>query len=117
MPFTPPAVPLTAVFTAVKPGETRTGKASTVSSGVVTVRPTSTGARIDVRDNGIGIAQRHHERIFERFYRVDEARSRRVGGTGLGLAIVKHYALASGCTVTLDSKEGQGTTFSVHVPR
>lgn len=72
--------------------------------------------RIDVIDDGIGIAERHHERIFERFYRVDEARSRRVGGTGLGLAIVKHYALASRCNVTLLSKEGSGSTFTVHLP-
>ena len=72
--------------------------------------------RIEVTDDGIGIAEKHHERIFERFYRVDEARSRRVGGTGLGLAIVKHYALASRCTVSLRSKEGQGSTFIVHLP-
>ncbi|MEQ1502689.1 MAG: ATP-binding protein [Myxococcota bacterium] len=72
--------------------------------------------RIEVQDDGIGIAEKHHERVFERFYRVDEARSRRVGGTGLGLAIVKHYALASKCNVTLRSKEGAGTTFTVFLP-
>ncbi len=74
------------------------------------------GARIDVVDRGIGIAERHQERIFERFYRVDEGRSRSAGGTGLGLAIVKHFAKASGCRVTLASKEGRGSTFSVHLP-
>ncbi len=74
------------------------------------------GARIDVIDRGVGIAARHHERIFERFYRVDDARSRKVGGTGLGLAIVKHYAKASQCMVTLRSVEGEGSTFSVHLP-
>ena len=72
--------------------------------------------RVEVADDGIGIAERHHERIFERFYRVDEARSQSVGGTGLGLAIVKHYALASGCNVTLRSREGEGSTFTVHLP-
>lgn len=72
--------------------------------------------QIEVQDDGIGIAERHHERIFERFYRVDEARSRRVGGTGLGLAIVKHYALASRCNVTLRSREGEGSTFTVELP-
>jgi two-component system, OmpR family, phosphate regulon sensor histidine kinase PhoR len=73
--------------------------------------------RIEVQDDGIGIPERHQERIFERFYRVDEARSRRIGGTGLGLAIVKHYALAARCNVTLKSKEGQGSTFTVELPR
>ena len=72
--------------------------------------------QIEVQDDGIGIAEKHHERIFERFYRVDEARSRRVGGTGLGLAIVKHYALASRCNVTLRSREGEGSTFTVELP-
>jgi two-component system phosphate regulon sensor histidine kinase PhoR len=71
---------------------------------------------IEVQDDGIGIAERHHERIFERFYRVDEARSRKAGGTGLGLAIVKHYALASRCNVTLHSREGEGSTFTVELP-
>ncbi|MEQ1567244.1 MAG: ATP-binding protein [Myxococcota bacterium] len=83
---------------------------------VVAVREPDGQVRIDVRDDGIGIAERHHERVFERFYRVDEARSRRIGGTGLGLAIVKHYALASRCNVTLKSKEGEGSTFTVHLP-
>jgi len=72
--------------------------------------------RVQVRDDGIGIAPAHHERVFERFYRVDEARSRRAGGTGLGLAIVKHYALAMGCSVSVDSAVGKGSTFTVTLP-
>jgi two-component system phosphate regulon sensor histidine kinase PhoR len=71
---------------------------------------------LEVKDDGLGIDRAHHERIFERFYRVDEGRSRRVGGTGLGLAIVKHLGLASGCRVTVDSEVGKGSTFTVHLP-
>jgi two-component system phosphate regulon sensor histidine kinase PhoR len=82
----------------------------------VRVVPDGRGCRIDVQDNGLGIAEKHHERIWERFYRVDDARSRKAGGTGLGLAIVKHYALAARHHVTLQSKEGEGSTFSVHLP-
>lgn len=92
--------------------------AYTPEGGTVRVRvlPEERGVRVDVSDDGIGIAERHHERIFERFYRVDEARSRKVGGTGLGLAIVKHYALASRCQVELSSQEGKGSTFTLHLP-
>jgi len=71
---------------------------------------------VEVRDNGIGIGRVHHQRIFERFYRVDEGRSRRVGGTGLGLAIVKHLAMASGCRLSLASEIGKGSVFMVHLP-
>lgn len=73
--------------------------------------------QVRVRDTGIGIPKAHHERVFERFYRVDEGRARDVGGTGLGLAIVKHLAEASGCRVSLESEEGKGSTFTVHLPR
>ncbi len=72
--------------------------------------------RIEVQDDGIGIAHHHQERIFERFYRVDEARSRRAGGTGLGLAIVKHYALATGASVGVESEHGKGSIFHVVLP-
>jgi two-component system phosphate regulon sensor histidine kinase PhoR len=71
---------------------------------------------VEVEDDGIGIDQGHHERIFERFYRVDEGRSRRLGGTGLGLAIVKHLALACGGRVAVRSEPGKGSTFLVRLP-
>ncbi|MBN2316121.1 MAG: HAMP domain-containing protein [Sedimentisphaerales bacterium] len=72
--------------------------------------------RIAVRDSGCGIAKKHQNRIFERFYVVDKSRSRKLGGTGLGLAIVKHIAEVHGGHVTLESSPGQGCTFTVHLP-
>jgi two-component system, OmpR family, sensor histidine kinase SenX3 len=72
--------------------------------------------RIDVRDHGIGIPKRDLERIFERFYRVDRARGRQTGGTGLGLSIVRHVAQAHGGEVTVESVEGEGSTFSLLLP-
>ena len=72
---------------------------------------------IAVKDHGSGIDARHLPRIFERFYRVDQARSREVGGTGLGLAIVKHVALAHGGQVSVDSIPGKGSTFRIHIPK
>jgi two-component system phosphate regulon sensor histidine kinase PhoR len=71
---------------------------------------------LNVQDTGIGIAEEHHERIFERFYRVDRARSREHGGSGLGLAIVKHLAAAFGGSAKVTSKPGSGSKFSVHLP-
>jgi two-component system phosphate regulon sensor histidine kinase PhoR len=71
---------------------------------------------IHVRDQGPGIPSEHLPRIFERFYRVDKARSREVGGTGLGLAIVKHIAQAHGGTVSVESTPGEGSLFAVHLP-
>jgi two-component system sensor histidine kinase SenX3 len=71
---------------------------------------------ISVRDHGIGIPARDLERIFERFYRVDRARSRATGGTGLGLSIVRHVAQAHGGDVTVESTEGEGSTFRLRVP-
>ncbi len=73
-------------------------------------------ALVTVRDTGIGIEAGHLDRIFERFYRVDKARSRELGGTGLGLAIVKHVALAHGGAVAVQSRPGAGSTFSVRIP-
>ena len=71
---------------------------------------------ISVTDQGIGIPQRDLERIFERFYRVNPARSRATGGTGLGLAIVKHVTAAHGGKVTVGSKVGEGSTFTLRLP-
>jgi len=73
--------------------------------------------RIVVTDEGDGIPAQHLERLFERFYRVDRARSRELGGTGLGLAIVKHLALLHGGEVTVESELGKGSTFSLHLPK
>lgn len=72
--------------------------------------------RISVQDHGVGIAQEHLPRIFERFYRVDKARHRKLGGTGLGLAIVKHIASAHDGSITVDSLPGRGSTFTIHLP-
>jgi two-component system phosphate regulon sensor histidine kinase PhoR len=86
--------------------------------GRVTVawRSDKSRAILDVTDTGIGIALEHQARIFERFYRVDKARSRELGGTGLGLSIVKHLARAFGGAASVKSKPGQGSTFSVELP-
>lgn len=72
--------------------------------------------QVSVADQGIGIPERDLERIFERFYRVDTARSRATGGTGLGLAIVKHVTAAHGGKVKVWSKEGAGSTFTLRLP-
>jgi two-component system phosphate regulon sensor histidine kinase PhoR len=71
---------------------------------------------IEVIDDGCGIAPEHLSRLFERFYRVDKARSRKLGGTGLGLAIVKHIAQAHGGYAAVTSTLGQGSVFSIHYP-
>ena len=86
--------------------------------GTVTIRHESgTRDQILVEDNGDGIPAQHLERLFERFYRIDRARSRDMGGTGLGLAIVKHLALLHGGEVTVDSELGKGTIFTIHLPK
>ena len=69
-----------------------------------------------VTDRGIGIAPEHQGRVFERFFRVDKARSRATGGTGLGLAIVKHVAQNHNGLVTLWSRPGTGSTFTLELP-
>src|SRR5262249_33102997 len=73
--------------------------------------------RILVEDTGEGIPAHHLDRLFERFYRVDRARSRELGGTGLGLAIVKHLAKAHGGEVSVKSRFGEGTVFTIELPR
>jgi len=86
--------------------------------GTVTIRyQANERDQISIEDNGDGIPAQHLERLFERFYRVDRARSRDMGGTGLGLAIVKHLALLHGGEVTVTSELGKGTTFKIHLPK
>jgi two-component system sensor histidine kinase SenX3 len=82
----------------------------------VTVRPYDGWVDFVVRDEGIGIPGKELERVFERFYRVDRARSRDTGGTGLGLSIVRHVAHNHGGTVTVASREGEGSTFVLRIP-
>jgi two-component system sensor histidine kinase SenX3 len=93
------------------PARTRVGIAGRRSTG-----PGGDLIELTVTDQGIGISERDRERVFERFYRVDPARSRATGGTGLGLAIVKHVAASHGGEVTVWSAEGQGSTFTLRLP-
>lgn len=88
------------------------------AEGEVVLRLSTLGqmAVIEVRDDGIGIPEDEQQRIFERFYRVDRARSREKGGTGLGLSIVKHIAQSHNGSVTVDSQVGKGSVFSVRLP-
>jgi two-component system phosphate regulon sensor histidine kinase PhoR len=72
---------------------------------------------IAIHDQGCGIASEHLPRLFERFYRVDKARSRKLGGTGLGLAIVKHIVQAHGGEIAVESALGRGSTFTIHLPQ
>ena len=82
-------------------------------SVTVTVLQTDKGVEISVKDTGIGIDKKHHNRIFERFYRVDKSRSKKIGGTGLGLSIVKHIAMYHDGSVEIESEEGKGTEIQV----
>lgn len=82
----------------------------------VTAAVVDSWAEIQVADQGIGIPARDVDRIFERFYRVDRARSRETGGTGLGLAIVRHVATNHGGDVRVVSREGEGSTFTLQIP-
>ena len=90
----------------------------TESGGNVQVHHAQDGdvVRVSVADSGIGIAPALHERIFERFYRVDRARSRSTGGTGLGLSIVRHVAANHGGSISVVSEEGRGSTFTMTLP-
>jgi len=92
---------------AYSPERTRVGVSVRRAAGLVEVA---------VSDQGIGIGADDQQRIFERFYRVDQARSRATGGTGLGLSIVKHVAANHGGEVTVWSVEGQGSTFTLRLP-
>jgi len=90
----------------------------TPQGGSITVLLENPGDRIilRVKDTGIGIAQEHIPRIFERFYRVDKGRSRTMGGTGLGLAIVKHIVKSMNGNIEINSDPGKGTEFAIHIP-
>ncbi len=83
----------------------------------VTCRADGADLEFSVADHGCGIEAHHLPRLFERFYRVDKARSRREGGTGLGLAIVKHIVQAHGGQVSVESRPGEGSRFSFRIPR
>ena len=85
-------------------------------SVAVTVGRDGSDAVVTVADTGIGIPPEHQGRVFERFYRVDKSHSKASGGTGLGLSIVKHAVAYHHGTVTLDSREGEGTTFTLRLP-
>uniref|UniRef100_UPI00321789F2 sensor histidine kinase n=1 Tax=uncultured Arthrobacter sp. TaxID=114050 RepID=UPI00321789F2 len=89
------------------PEKTRVGIGIRSKDGLVAV---------SVTDQGEGLSPEDQERVFERFYRVDAARSRHTGGTGLGLSIVKHVVANHGGEVTLWSKPGQGSTFTIRLP-
>jgi len=86
------------------------------SQVAVGVRQTGDLVEIAVVDEGIGIAPEDQDRVFERFFRVDPARSRATGGTGLGLSIVKHVAADHGGDVTVWSEPGHGATFTLRIP-
>jgi two-component system phosphate regulon sensor histidine kinase PhoR len=83
----------------------------------ITAAPDDGEIVIAVSDEGQGVSREHLPRLFERFYRVDKARSRDLGGTGLGLSIVKHVTQVHGGRVSVDSAIGRGSTFRIHLPR
>ena len=91
----------------------------TLPGGRVEVTGSSDENEVVVRvsDTGIGIPEKYLARIFERFYRIDKARSKETGGTGLGLSIVRHIAENHGGRVNVESTPGEGSTFTVHLPR
>nr|WP_172880288.1 ATP-binding protein [Micromonospora siamensis] len=103
----------TAVANLVENAINYSGEDTTVR---ITTRPTDDHVEISVADQGIGIAPNEVDRIFERFYRADQARSRSTGGTGLGLAIVKHIASNHGGRVDVSSTLGGGSTFTLRLP-
>ena len=82
-------------------------------SGFNTLLDVESNILIEVEDNGPGIHEKHLNRLFERFYRVDKSRARNEGGTGLGLSIVKHIVEAHGHRVQVKSAEGEGSIFSL----
>jgi two-component system phosphate regulon sensor histidine kinase PhoR len=99
---------------AIKYGRSRANERSRV---IVSARPEMEGVEFQVQDFGQGIASEHLSRIFERFYRVDKARSRESGGTGLGLAIARHVVQTQGGTIRVESELNSGSTFIFTLPR
>ena len=91
----------------------------TPNQGVIYISAAKTGSTVltEIRDTGIGIEASEIPRIFERFYRVDKARSRNSGGTGLGLAIVKHLVEAHKGSISVKSEVGKGTSFLIELPK
>ena len=83
----------------------------------VSVKSKEEFSALEVKDTGIGIEKKYHERIFERFYRIDKSRSKNTGGTGLGLSIVKHACILNNAKIELESKPGKGSTFRVVFPK
>ncbi|WP_246153685.1 sensor histidine kinase [Terriglobus albidus] len=98
---------------ATKYGRATTGEPARIE---VSVEQKGAYAEFRIRDWGAGIASEHHERIFERFYRVDKARSRETGGTGLGLAIARHIVMQHGGNIWVESRLTQGSTFAFTLP-
>jgi len=90
-----------------------------VDGGEIKVRlfETETGKVLEVKDTGIGIDKKYHDRIFERFYRIDKSHSKKTGGTGLGLSIVKHIAEFHKANISIESSPGKGTTIRVVFPK
>lgn len=82
----------------------------------VSTQKAAKGVEVSVKDTGIGIPKEYHERIFERFYRVDKSHSKEVGGTGLGLSIVKHAAILHNARITVESIKEEGTCITVFFP-
>lgn len=102
---------------AVKYGHARNAMHSRILVSCRDVSEPADGIEFSVRDFGPGIASEHLDRIFERFYRIDKARSRESGGTGLGLAIARHTVLAHGGTIRVESEMNAGSTFFFTLPR
>ena len=83
----------------------------------ISVEETKIDVCINISDFGIGIEEKHIDRLFERFYRVDKSRSRDIGGTGLGLSIVKHIIKLHNGEILVHSKKGEGTRFQIKIPK